>query len=320
VLADEQREEVLLPATELVRVLEHSDQLRLVVLNSCETAHSGGSDSLTSTASILVRDGKIPAVLAMQYPFSDPASRKFAGAFYGAIADRVPIDAALTEARIAISNQNARSLEWATPVLIQRSPDGVLFDIKPKPPRWRRAQVIASMLIALAVGIGAGAYHLYSTVHTIACLPTEKSDLDLTSLEFKDNQTLESAFDNCPPLRQRQSDPLVTTCATAGDACKDAVRLVQESLNDLGYRLPHSIMTTGKFDGVFGSELESVVTQFQADNGLCESEGSLAKGHQAVVGRQTLGKLEELRNRSGRSAVPGRLIDQLLCEIAGARA
>ncbi len=43
----------------------------------------------------------------------------------------VPIDAAVTEGRIAISDDNPRSLEWATPALILRSPDGVLFDVQP---------------------------------------------------------------------------------------------------------------------------------------------------------------------------------------------
>ena len=83
----------------------------------------------------------------MQYAFSDDASRTFAGAFYGAIADRLPVDAAVTEARKAVSLQNPRSLEWATPVLIQRSPDGVLFDLQPKPPWWQHLPQTTHLLL-----------------------------------------------------------------------------------------------------------------------------------------------------------------------------
>ena len=129
VLADEAGEAHTLPATELAMLLADEPALRLVALNSCDGARGGSRDVFSSTASILVRRG-IPAVLAMQYDITDEASVEFARAFYEAVADGVPIDAAVAEARKAVRLAIPGTLEWATPVLYQRAPDGVLFDIR----------------------------------------------------------------------------------------------------------------------------------------------------------------------------------------------
>lgn len=49
--------------------------------------------------------------------------------FYESLADGLPIDAAVSEARKAISVGLANSLEWGTPVLHLRAADGVLFAV-----------------------------------------------------------------------------------------------------------------------------------------------------------------------------------------------
>jgi hypothetical protein len=103
--------------------------LRLVLLNSCEGARGSQRDIFSSTASILVRRG-IPAVLAMQYEITDRAAIEFARAFYGALADGLPVDAAVAEARVAVSLGMTNTVEWGTPVLYMRSPDGVLFQVQ----------------------------------------------------------------------------------------------------------------------------------------------------------------------------------------------
>jgi uncharacterized membrane protein len=114
--------------------------LRLVVLNSCEGAKGGELDIYSSTAAILVRRG-IAAVLAMQYAITDRAAIEFSRAFYEALADGQPIDAAVASARIAVNIEINNSLEWGTPVLFMRSPDGVLFELEapeqapPAPPQ-----------------------------------------------------------------------------------------------------------------------------------------------------------------------------------------
>lgn len=129
-LADEDGQTFRLSATQLGRFLAGHRHLRLVILNSCKGAQGSRRDIFSSTAAILVRRG-IPAVLAMQYEITDKAAIEFARAFYLALADGIPVDAAVAEARIAVSVTN--TIEWGTPVLYMRSPDGVLFKIPPLP-------------------------------------------------------------------------------------------------------------------------------------------------------------------------------------------
>ena len=62
-------------------------------------------------------------------PITDRAAVEFSRVFYEALADGLPVDTAATEARIAVNLAVANSLEWGTPVLFMRSPDGVLFDL-----------------------------------------------------------------------------------------------------------------------------------------------------------------------------------------------
>lgn len=127
-LADEHGGSSRLTATQLGRVLADHPSLRLVQLNACEGAKGGTRDLFSGTAAILVRRG-IPAVVAMQYEISDRAAVEFARAFYEQVASGLPVDAASAEARKSVSLADSASLEWGTPVLYMRSPDGVLFDI-----------------------------------------------------------------------------------------------------------------------------------------------------------------------------------------------
>jgi formylglycine-generating enzyme required for sulfatase activity len=108
-------------------VLNNHAALRLVVLNACEGARTGASDPYAGAAQSLVQQG-IPAVVAMQFEISDQAAITFAGEFYGALADGLPVDAALVQARTAIFAQG-NDIEWGTPVYFTRSPDGRIFDL-----------------------------------------------------------------------------------------------------------------------------------------------------------------------------------------------
>jgi len=125
-LSDEAGSKRLLKATHLARLLDAHDDLRLVLLNSCEGARGSEGDPFSSTAATLVRRG-VPAVVAMQYEISDEAAIEFSRNFYGAVADGLPVDAAVANARTAVSMDSP--LEWGTPVLYMRSPDGRIFDI-----------------------------------------------------------------------------------------------------------------------------------------------------------------------------------------------
>jgi len=118
-----------LEATKLGRLLADHRSLRLALLNSCEGARGSERDIFSSTASILVRRG-IPAVLAMQDEITDRAAIEFARAFYEALADGMAVDAAVAEARKAVSLSVTNTVEWGTPVLYMRSPDGILFNVQ----------------------------------------------------------------------------------------------------------------------------------------------------------------------------------------------
>ncbi|MBP8059757.1 MAG: SUMF1/EgtB/PvdO family nonheme iron enzyme [Chloroflexi bacterium] len=131
-LADVQGRAAPLMASQLARLLGDHRPLRLVVLNACEGAQGSDLDVFSSTAATLVRRG-IPAVLAMQYEISDKAATLLAEWFYESLADGLPVDAAVAEARKAINLDNDRSLEWGTPVLFMRTGDGRIFDVQPAP-------------------------------------------------------------------------------------------------------------------------------------------------------------------------------------------
>ncbi|MBN1877349.1 MAG: SUMF1/EgtB/PvdO family nonheme iron enzyme [Anaerolineae bacterium] len=129
-LADERGQVWRLGAVELGRLLANHRALRLALLNACEGAHGSEQDIYASTTATLVQRG-IPAVVAMQYAITDRAAIEFARTFYEAVADGLPVDAALVEARVAVSLAVTNTVEWGTPVLYMRAPDGMLFEMGP---------------------------------------------------------------------------------------------------------------------------------------------------------------------------------------------
>ena len=85
-------------------------------------------DPFAGLATSIVQRG-IPAVIAMQFAITDAAAIVFAEGFYEALAAGYPVDAALGAARMAILTDE-NDVEWATPVLFMRVPDGRIFDIE----------------------------------------------------------------------------------------------------------------------------------------------------------------------------------------------
>ncbi|MCC7162672.1 MAG: CHAT domain-containing protein [Anaerolineae bacterium] len=111
---------------ELVATLLHdADSMRVVLLNACEGARTSAKNPFTGVAPRLVQKG-IPAVIAMQFPISDPAAILFSSEVYRTLADGFPMDAAVNEARRAIYFGGS-VLEWGTPVLFMRAADGTIF-------------------------------------------------------------------------------------------------------------------------------------------------------------------------------------------------
>ncbi|HEX8279852.1 MAG TPA: CHAT domain-containing protein, partial [Chthoniobacterales bacterium] len=124
---DENGRKRLVSGPDLGIYLRDEPDLRLVLLNACEGARASRSDPFSGAAQSLVQKG-IPAVIAMQFEVSDEAAIAMADGFYSALSDDYPVDAALAEARKAVFAAGC-SVEWGTPVLYLRAPDGRIFDV-----------------------------------------------------------------------------------------------------------------------------------------------------------------------------------------------
>lgn len=126
-------------------LLHNERQLGLAVVNACEGGRAAATDPYAGMAQTLVRMG-VPAVVAMQFEISDRAAITFARYFYWNIARGRPVDTAITHARMAVFQQ-VSEVEWATPVLYMRAPDGRIFDVEaiatPKPAAIAPPPVIA---------------------------------------------------------------------------------------------------------------------------------------------------------------------------------
>ncbi|MFI6763280.1 protein kinase [Micromonospora sp. NPDC050417] len=114
-------------ASDLGAILANQNGLRMVVLNTCESARDDGMHGYTSTAEALVRRG-VNSVLSMRDVVSDPVARKFATVFYEALAASAPIDVAAMMARLAVRRDGLGSLEWGTPTVFMRSGSTPLFE------------------------------------------------------------------------------------------------------------------------------------------------------------------------------------------------
>jgi len=104
--------------------------LRLVVLNACSSAESGGGGLFSGVGPMLVAK-RIPAVVAMQYRFVRlETASEFSKALYRSIAKGLPVDVAVNEARQLISvGPLLATREWSTPVLYMSTPVGRIVDV-----------------------------------------------------------------------------------------------------------------------------------------------------------------------------------------------
>jgi hypothetical protein len=147
---------------DLARELSEENAIRLVVLNSCQSAAETAADPFGGIASSAVTRG-LPAVVAMQYMIGEQAARVFSEEFYRAVAEGWSVDAALAEARRAIHN-TVGGIEWATPVLFMRAENGILFEKRERavplrnPGVWvaLAGGVILLALVILALVLSAG--------------------------------------------------------------------------------------------------------------------------------------------------------------------
>ena len=133
-LCDDAGKAQLFTAGDLGELLADHRTLRLAVLNACSSAQGSSQDRFASTAATLVRSG-IPAVIAMQHAITDRAAIEFSQTFYESLADGLPVDGAVSEARKAIRLGVTNTLEWGTPVLYSRAVDGRLFEVETRDTR-----------------------------------------------------------------------------------------------------------------------------------------------------------------------------------------
>jgi tetratricopeptide (TPR) repeat protein len=176
ILEDEAGDAAQLSGAQLGDVLQGTD-VRLVLLNACETARST-RDSLLGAAPQLVASG-LPAVVANQFPVGDEAAQAIAREFYAAVADNFPVDAALAEARKIVRATLGDALSgWGPPVLFMRSPDGHVLDLQ-RPlmntvaalPLWTKLAA-AAVILLLALALGTTGY-----ANLVQVLPTPTPDL-----------------------------------------------------------------------------------------------------------------------------------------------
>ncbi len=127
VLEDDDGNANLLDAETLGTFLRNAPTIRLAFLNACDLAKTGEDTPFSGVANRLVMAG-LPAVVAMQFPISDDAAIAFARTFYTRLEKGQPVDEAVAHGRTAILADKPGSMEWGTPVLYMRTPDGRLFE------------------------------------------------------------------------------------------------------------------------------------------------------------------------------------------------
>lgn len=118
-----------LAGDDLALLVRGTGGLRLAVLNACHSGRMGtepDQDAFAGVAAALLLGG-LPAVLGMRRPIPDDAAIAFSATLYRRLALGEPVDAAVTEARLAIYRRGRPAAEWSTPVLFLRVPDGRLF-------------------------------------------------------------------------------------------------------------------------------------------------------------------------------------------------
>ncbi|GEM_PF-2335944 len=112
-------------------LLHHQPALRLVVLTGKPLRNRLSSLAIHQLTQQLLQQG-IPAVAAAQF-MQQSTALAFVGEFYRALIDHYPLDAAMSEARVAVAIQQERV--WGLPILGMLTADGELFqrpvDAKP---------------------------------------------------------------------------------------------------------------------------------------------------------------------------------------------
>jgi hypothetical protein len=125
VLADERNQADEVKSNVLGSILAQG-QIRLVVLDACETGERDRFQQWSSVAMALLRVG-IPAVVAMQFSVYDDLTKVFASKLYEYLVGGLDIDEAVTQGRKAVYLADSEERDWGAPVLYMRNSGGKLF-------------------------------------------------------------------------------------------------------------------------------------------------------------------------------------------------
>ena len=100
------------------------NEVKIAILNACESAAQGVRSAFTGVAQSLVK-AEIPAVIAMQYSVYDQTALGFTRDLYRFLMAGYPLDTAVTKMRQGAYRND--TFHWGIPVLFMRAPDGVLW-------------------------------------------------------------------------------------------------------------------------------------------------------------------------------------------------
>lgn len=119
-------------ATDLAAALMTINSLRMVFLHACESGLSGRPSSYQAVSGVAhqLAQNNIPAVVAMHYRVRNKTVSKFAGAFYRALAEYLPVEVAMQKGREALRQEmaidNTQLGAFGLPVLYLRGKGGFL--------------------------------------------------------------------------------------------------------------------------------------------------------------------------------------------------
>jgi hypothetical protein len=136
---------------EFAQVVQGRPSLRLVVLNACYSSQPAGGELFAGMGPALVRM-QMPAVVAMQYnTVAVDTAGRFSRAFYGALANGIAVDFAVSEARQQLSaGPLLEQRDWSTPVLYMGSRQGRILVLPQQAAAqmdqaWRALQAAATV-------------------------------------------------------------------------------------------------------------------------------------------------------------------------------
>jgi hypothetical protein len=114
---------------EFAQLFSGRRDLRLVILNACSSSQADEGGLFTGMGPALVQK-QMPAVVAMQYPTVQlTTASQFSQAFYGALANGIPVDFAVNEGRQQVSaGDPLHGRDWSTPVLYMGTRSGRILN------------------------------------------------------------------------------------------------------------------------------------------------------------------------------------------------